>query len=230
MSLSGKPDTREMHAVHTVFRREFALMPELIRGVKAGDSERAKIVADHITLMVTFLHHHHHAEDENLWPRLLARAPKDCDPIIQLMERQHTAIAERLDDIEVALGFWRTSDARDASSTLAVSVNGVLIPLFEHLGLEEERILPLAEQYITVIEWDTMAEAAARGLQENMVLVLGMIVYEGDPDVIQALLARLAGADAPVLRAAATQAFEAHAQSVYGTATPPRSALLRPAV
>jgi hemerythrin-like domain-containing protein len=216
-----------MHAVHTAFRREFALMPELLRSVKAGDSERANIVADHVTLMTTFLHHHHIAEDENLWPSLLERAPKECNAIVHLMERQHMNVAESLDQIQVALGFWRSSAGTEASGTLAVGVNGLLIPLFEHLAMEEERILPLAQEYVSATEWDAMGEAAAKGLHEDMAVVLGMIIYEGDPDVIQSLLTKLAGPDAPVLRAAATQAFATHAQSVYGTATPARSTLLR---
>jgi hypothetical protein len=139
-------------------------------------------------------------------------------------------VAETLDEIEVALGFWRRSDGAEASGTLAVSVNSLLVPLFEHLAMEEERILPLTQQYLTVPEWEAVGEAAAASLHENLPLVLGMIIYEGDPDLIQALLTRLAGSNAPVLRAGATQAFAAHAQSVYGTATPPRSTLLRVAV
>jgi hemerythrin-like domain-containing protein len=230
MSLSGKPDTREMIAVHTAFRREFALMPELLRGVKAGDSERTKVVADHVAFMVNFLHHHHHAEDENLWPRLLERAPQECDPLVHLMERQHMNVGEALDEIQVALGFWRLSDAREASGTLTVSVNRVLVPLFEHLAIEEERILPLAREYITEIEWSAMGDSVAAAMHEDLPVLLGMILYEGDPDVTQALLAKLAGADAPVLRAAGTQAYAAYAQRVYGTDAPPRGSLLRVAV
>jgi hemerythrin-like domain-containing protein len=216
MSEPGKPDTREMIAVHTAFRREFALLPELLRGVSAGDSERAKIVGDHVAFMVNFLHHHHHAEDEHLWPRLLERAPKECDPLVYLMERQHAVIGERLYEIEAASG-----------ETLAVGVNSMLVPLFEHLAMEEERILPLAYQYITLAEWDAMAEAAAASLHEHFPIVLGMILYEGDPDTVQAMLTKFAGANAPVLRAAATQGYGEYAERVYGTATPSRSTILR---
>ena len=38
----------EMLIVHDMFRREFALMPGLVRGVAAGDRDRAQIIGDHI--------------------------------------------------------------------------------------------------------------------------------------------------------------------------------------
>ena len=43
-------DGREMLMVHDVFRREFALMPAVVRGVAVGDHNRAQIVTDHIEL------------------------------------------------------------------------------------------------------------------------------------------------------------------------------------
>jgi hypothetical protein len=76
-----------MHAVHTMFRREFGLMSGLVRGTPAGNKARSQVVADHVALMTNMLHHHHHAEDEGLWPRLLERAPKECDPITPSSER-----------------------------------------------------------------------------------------------------------------------------------------------
>jgi len=74
MSDTGSPyaDTSEMYLVHAVFRREFALLPGLVRAVAAGDVERAGIVADHAELLTVLLHEHHSAEDAMLWPRLLA--------------------------------------------------------------------------------------------------------------------------------------------------------------
>jgi hypothetical protein len=41
-------DARDMFAVHTMFRREFGMSLDLVRGVMAGDAQRAAAVADHI--------------------------------------------------------------------------------------------------------------------------------------------------------------------------------------
>jgi hypothetical protein len=56
-------DGREMLILHDMFRREFALMPGLVRGVAAGDRERAQVIAAHITYVSTILHHRHHGKD-----------------------------------------------------------------------------------------------------------------------------------------------------------------------
>jgi hypothetical protein len=37
-------DGREMHMIHDMLRREFGLMPGLVRGVADGDERRAKII------------------------------------------------------------------------------------------------------------------------------------------------------------------------------------------
>ena len=74
-------DTRDMYVVHTMFRREFGLMAALVRGVTAGDTERAQIVAEHIELMNGVLHHHHAGEDKHLWPRLLGRGSEEVAPV-----------------------------------------------------------------------------------------------------------------------------------------------------
>jgi hemerythrin-like domain-containing protein len=227
MIQTGKTDVRDMHAVHTLFRREFALMPGLVREVTAGDKERVKIVADHVALLTNLLHHHHHAEDENLWPRLLERAPKECDPLIELMESQHARLEKALSEIDVALGLWRTDTGFTARGTLTSSLESLLVPLFDHMAMEEERILPLAQQFITQTEWDAMGESVAAALHEDLMLVFGMVMYEGDPDVIEELAARFAGENAAAMKAAAAQAFAAHALAVYGTATPPRNPALR---
>src|SRR5262249_9624742 len=44
----GKLDTWEMVVVHRLFRREFRLMPGLIRTVRPGDTARSEYVGEHI--------------------------------------------------------------------------------------------------------------------------------------------------------------------------------------
>ncbi|HEY6497437.1 MAG TPA: hypothetical protein VIZ43_29515, partial [Trebonia sp.] len=64
MTMTEEPlaDARDMFAVHTMFRREFGLMPGLIRGT-AADTGRAAVVAAHVALVAEVLHLHHTGED-----------------------------------------------------------------------------------------------------------------------------------------------------------------------
>ena len=66
-------DTSDMVIVHRMFRRECALLPQLVAAVPAGDVARARTVARHAREVLDMLHHHHLGEDELLWPRLSAR-------------------------------------------------------------------------------------------------------------------------------------------------------------
>ena len=52
-------DVSDMYTVHRVFRREFGLLPTLVRGVAAGDTARAAVLADHGRRILTGLHYHH---------------------------------------------------------------------------------------------------------------------------------------------------------------------------
>ncbi len=221
-TLSGPPaDTRDMLVVHAAFRREFRLVPALVRATAEGDTARAKTVADHLELMTMFLHHHHGGEDRLLWPVLLERIAGEHCPLVLLMEAHHEAISAQLDVVEelrALFGAMATAEHRD---DLAAACDRLHQLLDEHLTAEEQRILPLAAQHLSETEWATMGEEGLGTLPKDKVpLALGMMMYEGDPEVIAIMLAgapkpiRLIG---PVL---GRRAFRRYARRVHGTARP----------
>jgi hemerythrin-like domain-containing protein len=212
-----------MYAVHTLFRREFSLMPALVRGVAARDKERSEIVADHILLMNTVLHHHHRAEDKHLWPRLLDRGSKDVASVVHVMEGQHENLETMIAEVDEATRSWRSSAAPESGKALADALDRMISLLNDHMGVEEERILPMVEKYITAAEWDLMVrEGAAETPRENIPLIFGMVMYEGDPEVIQLILSQMPPEMRPVMKEQASRAFASHSERVHGTATPPR--------
>jgi len=93
-------------------------MAALVRGVTAGDTERAQIVAEHIELMNEVLHHHHAGEDKHLWPRLLDRRSEEAALVVHLMKDQHESIGRTIDEIDGALGAWRGGAASDVGEAL----------------------------------------------------------------------------------------------------------------
>jgi hypothetical protein len=140
------------------------------------------------------------------------------------MRSHHTIIGKDLIEIEGTLGSWRTSAAADAGRALAAAIDRALPVLFEHLGMEEERILPIAAKYMTAAEWDSLAQTATAGISpEDLAVIFGMMMYEGDPEVMQGILAKLPPQTGLALKTVAPQAFALHSQRIYGTATPPRS-------
>jgi Hemerythrin HHE cation binding domain len=102
MTLEPHADARDMFVVHAMFRREFGLMPGLVRAVAAGDSARAALVADHVALMSEGLAAHHQGEDDH--PRSCGNAapPGEFAPLVAVMESQHHAIHDRLAQVATA--------------------------------------------------------------------------------------------------------------------------------
>ena len=74
--------------IHRVFRREFGMLPVLIRRVRPDDPARVALLAEALDDLLTGLHVHHSGEDTLLWPKLLTRARPDA----ALIERMETAV------------------------------------------------------------------------------------------------------------------------------------------
>jgi iron-sulfur cluster repair protein YtfE (RIC family) len=225
LTISNEPyaDTRDMYLVHMVFRREFGLLPGLVRGVTPGDKERTLVVADHIALMTLVLHHHHHAEDTHLWPKLLGRGSQDVAAIVHIVEGHHENLEAILGEVDAATRLWRSSAESEYGEALAVALDRLIPPLKEHMDVEEARILPIVEKHITAAEWNQMVEEAGSEIpQETLPLIFGMLMYEGDPDVIQDILSNMPPEVRPVMNEIAPRAFASHSARVHGTATPPR--------
>ncbi|GII28251.1 hemerythrin domain-containing protein [Planotetraspora mira] len=217
-------DGREMYMLHNMFRREFALMPGLVRAVAAGDHERARIVAGHIEGVATVLHHHHHSEDEHVWPLLLERVPEDLAPVVRLMESQHEEVARTAAEIDEAIAAWRGSAGPEPREALADVLDRFLPLLKEHLGVEEEHVVPLMEKHITITEWNRMVQAGAADVDpESLPLGFGMLMYEGDPEIVELAISNMPPEARSVIGPLAAQAFAAHSELIHGTPTPPRS-------
>ena len=83
------------------------------------------------------------------------------------------------------MGAWHSSAGSERGETLADALDRMIPLLNEHMGLEEERIRPIVEKYITVTEWEEMVkEGVARIRPENVPLVFGMLMYEGGLQIV----------------------------------------------
>jgi hemerythrin-like domain-containing protein len=216
-------DIRDMYLIHTMFRREFALAPALVRAVPAGDTERAKVVAAHVQLVDDLLAGHHHAEDKHLWPRLVDRAPDETAPIVHLMEEQHGKIDSLQSALRPATQHWAAAVSEDRREALAAALDSLLPAVTEHMLTEEDQILPLMAKYITAGEWAELTrDAQGQVAAERMPLVFGMLMYEGDNEVIRNAVSQLPPEAASALLASAPQVYADYAERLYGTRNPPR--------
>lgn len=214
-------DIRDMYLAHAALRREFDLLPQLVRDVTPGDTVRAALVGEHAELLCHVLHRHHEGEDLELWPRLHERAGAAAEAIVSTMETQHHAIEEAHAEVVRLLPGWRGT--AQGGAELADGLERLRAALVEHMAMEEKEILPLAEKYVTAAEWKKLGEhGMASTPKKDIPLVLGMVMYEGDREVVNEVLA-----DAPLpirllMPIIGRRRYAAHARRIHGTATPPR--------
>ncbi|HEY5457410.1 MAG TPA: hemerythrin domain-containing protein [Acidothermaceae bacterium] len=178
----NRPLIQQMVVIHRVFRREFGLLPALIRDVAPDDVERASFVADHATGLLGFVHIHHSGEDEFLWPVLLERVEVEAD-LIRRMEDQHLHVAALIPRAQELLPGWAAQPSAQRGEDLATTFEQIAAVLDEHLGEEEKQILPLVEEYLTLEEWARLGQHATASLSPpDLMASLAAILEEADDD------------------------------------------------
>ncbi|SPM36204.1 hypothetical protein MRAB57_4044 [Mycobacterium rhizamassiliense] len=213
-------DVEEMCLVHTMLRREFSLLPVLIRGADQDDAKRRALIGAHAQLLCQLLHTHHEGEDLVLWPLLLERAAVEATEIVLIMGEQHDAIAAAHNEAVHRLGDW-CRFGRDGER-LATVLDDLVQVLTEHTALEEQAVLPLAARHVTAAEWAQMGQHGMDTFQKRLLpLAFGMLMYEGDPAVMRRTLSNVPMPARLLMPIVAPRTFKRHARRVYGTSTPP---------
>jgi len=175
-------DVRDMYVVHRTFRREFRLIPDLIRGVANGDTARAATVAGHLDLVLAGLHMHHTGEDEVLWPLLMERAAPEAQ-LIHTMQTQHEQVDAYAARIEPLAADWRATASAVRGEQLARLVEAFRAALLEHLDLEEREILPIASRHVTADEWESLGEHGIAQMDRSKLPILfGSLLEEATPE------------------------------------------------
>ena len=184
-------DVRDMYVVHRAFRREFGLIPRLIRKAPAGDVARAEAIAQHLDLMLAGLHMHHTGEDEILWPLLLARATPSRD-LIETMQAQHGTVDGYADQIDVLAAEWRSTGSAVRGEQLARLVEDFRTALVEHLDLEEREILPLSARHISATEWDGLGGHGVDAMTKTQLpLMFGAVLEDASNEERAMMLGKL---------------------------------------
>ena len=174
-------DTSDMVIVHRMFRRECALLPQLVAAVAGGDLARARTVAGHAREVLDMLHHHHVGEDELLWPRLSVRTRFHAD-LLARMDSQHQGLAVLLEHAATAFTAWQHAPTAPTSTALTTLLEQLSAGLNEHFDEEEAAVLPIVERVITAAEYQ---EVGRRGLVSipltRRLVVLGYLLEGATP-------------------------------------------------
>ena len=188
---SDRPDTHQMVVGHRVFRREFRLLPTLIRAVQDGDTARARVLAEHAGDVTAALHVHHSSEDEVLWPRLLDRVSLHAE-LVHRMQQQHEQIGAHLERIESLLPVWGKTAGPSEGDVLAATFSDASVEVEKHLDEEERDILPLVAAHLTGSEWDELAERMHASMpRDRMLKFFGMVLEDATPEEQRQMMSAL---------------------------------------
>ncbi|MGW3649840.1 hemerythrin domain-containing protein [Streptomyces sp. NPDC000878] len=167
--VSSKPDVHDMVVVHRTFRRSCAELPDLVRGLRPGDTERAALVVDAVRFMLMGLEAHHISEDEFLWPRLTARTVGPAEAIAR-MEEQHHRLEELVVQVTGALDGLAADPRRPLCEQVAARLDELGSVLTAHMDEEENTVLPLAAEHLSVAEWEELGEISLAKLDRKHLL------------------------------------------------------------
>jgi Hemerythrin HHE cation binding domain len=129
-------DASGMFEIHRMLRRSFDEAAGLVDGVRAGDTDHAKVVATQLNLISTALHAHHEGEDSRLWDMIDQRAPA-CFLHVERMKAQHAEMLVHLDALDRAVPGWRTTAAAADARPIRAALEGVSAALAAHFPDED---------------------------------------------------------------------------------------------
>lgn len=103
---------------------------------------------------------HHPKEDEHLFARLVRRAP-ETRKLVDELKAEHVEGAALIRELERKLLFFEEGYPQGARELLE-AVNAYADFHWKHMRKEETELLPLAERYLTVPDWEAIGKAFAR--------------------------------------------------------------------
>jgi hypothetical protein len=189
---------------HHAFRRDLVLFERALQRIAQGDTTRLGALKEEWAQFRAHLSGHHQAEDNGLFPALVAKHPK-LQATIERLDSDH----RRIDPL---LELGDTGFAALPATFAAIAVVRELIELLgPHLAIEEAELIPWLrnDRTFPVPPTDADAETYAKGF--------AWAIHGIAPDVIEQLLTILPESLRRRLPAART-VFERRYERVWGSA------------
>lgn len=209
------PEVLGMRVSHRIMLRDAArltaLAEQLAAGATTADRRRSGAVAAYVRDWVDSVHHHHTVEDELLWPVVVASA----GPHVELSELSddHAALDPALDRLRRVSSAFAARPDEDTATAMAVELAELRDALAEHVREEEDVVLPVVQQYVSVRDWDAVERAirARASLSFELPRLRAVVTAEEWP-----VLVGRAGPVLRVLLAVLGPAFRRRERTVFG--------------
>ena len=106
----------------------------------------------------TFPERFHHPKEDRYLFRILRLRHPDAAPLLDRLETEHRAGAEKIRGLEQALARYHAGGAAEFSNFRA-AVEAYAAFHWDHMRAEEAELLPMAEKYLTPADWQEIDTA-----------------------------------------------------------------------
>ena len=155
------------------FRRDLTAFAAAAAATPADDQPTWLALNRRWGLFAQALHHHHSAEDDALWPLLIARADDEGRQVLQAMEDEHGEIDPILEAVTTGLARLATTADADTKAALVVRLCAGKESLARHLAHEETDAIALIQHVMTDAEWRQLEEENfKKGVKPSAVIQL----------------------------------------------------------
>ncbi|WP_323746479.1 hemerythrin domain-containing protein [Catenulispora pinisilvae] len=165
--------------------------------------------------LVASLRHHDQAEDDDLWPRIIAVAPDTADTLHALSaeHEQLKAALDALSDVAMTVGgeAMTTDGAASEADRTALRQAAIAVRdlVHEHLAHEEPILLPALREHISPAAWDEFTQKViSTAPPVGGHLMIGFLTEVGTPAEVEAVLAGVPEPMRPLLPALRAQAAD----------------------
>lgn len=168
--INDTPDLSAYYQIHRAIRASAAQLGSALAGLRRPDPNRAAALAQWFDGYAGELHHHHVVEDTIFFPALGERVPSyelHNDTVVA----DHAELEAMLAELGTVL--HRLADAggwdvdRDRAREIARELQD---HLDEHLGLEDDDILPLFARHFTAAEYEELHQRALKSVSTKQLL------------------------------------------------------------
>lgn len=178
----GPHDQTGMYLMHHAFRRDLAGFEAAVRQTPLHDVAVWRALARRWDRFVEVLHHHHEAEDQHIWPPMLAQVSGEDRAVLEAMEAEHERIDPALASCTAVFAEMADHPCVDHRNALDVHVTSLRTLLAEHLRHEETEALPLLQRTFSVEQNAAMEKAISTAYPLRLVPFLVPWVMDGVPE------------------------------------------------